>query len=79
MPKVFFSITSLEIDKLNSIDEIEVSCGTVQEILEQLNSKFPGIKPFIVDENGKIRSRAIITKNVIPENSLLFMEKEQSS
>ena len=41
MPKVFFSITSLEIDKLNSIDEIEVSCGTVQEILEQLNAQIP--------------------------------------
>ena len=41
--------------------------------------KFPGVKPFIVDENGKIRSRAIITKNVIPETSLLFIDKKRSS
>lgn len=40
----------------NGADKIEVASGTLQEIIESLNMKFPGIKEKLCDANGNLKS-----------------------
>ena len=36
-------------------DSVEVDAGTVEEVLENLNTRFPGFRNSVCDENGSIR------------------------
>ena len=36
-------------------ESVEVEPGTVQEVLETLNSRFPGFRASVCDESGSIR------------------------
>ncbi len=78
MPKVFIAHTCTDITRLGNAQEMNVSAGTVAEILDQLNATFPGFKPRIVDETGRVRSSASVVKNVLLVEDRLFMDKERS-
>ncbi len=36
-------------------DTVEVEAGTVQEVIENLNSKYPGFRNSVCDESGSLR------------------------
>lgn len=42
------------------ISEIEVEAGTVSEVLISLDSKFPGLRAYIVDDRGALRQHVNI-------------------
>ena len=55
--------------------EVETSAKTIQDLIEQLNRAYPGIKDRICDERGVIRRFVNIFVN---EEDIRFLEKEKT-
>ena len=55
--------------------EVEANAKTVQDLIEQLNQSYPGIKDRICDEKGNIRRFVNIFVN---EEDFRFLKKEQT-
>ncbi|OGW85072.1 MAG: molybdopterin synthase sulfur carrier subunit [Omnitrophica bacterium RIFCSPHIGHO2_02_FULL_46_11] len=55
--------------------EVEANAKNVQDLIEQLNKSYPGIKDRICDENGSIRRFVNIFVN---EEDFRFLKKEQT-
>ncbi len=53
--------------------EVEANAKTVQDLIEQLNQSYPGIKDRICDEKGNIRRFVNIFLN---EEDIRFLKKE---
>ena len=59
----------------NSQSEVETSGTTVDEVINNLNGQFPGIKERICDESGKLRRFVNIYLN---EEDIRFLEGEKT-
>ena len=55
--------------------EIAVSSGNIEELISELEAKFPGIKDRICDESGKVRRFINIYVN---EEDIRFLQQEQT-
>ncbi len=55
--------------------EVDVAAGTVAELVENLDKKYPGIKERICDEKGKIRRFVNVYLN---EEDIRFLDKEDT-
>ena len=55
--------------------EIEISATSVQDLIDQMNRSYPGIKDRICDEGGTIRRFVNIFLN---EEDIRFLEKEKT-
>ena len=53
--------------------EVEISAKTIQDMIEQLNRSYPGIKERICDEKGNVRRFVNIFLN---EEDIRFLKKE---
>ena len=60
----------------NSKTEVEASGNTVDELISNLESNYPGIKERICDENGKLRRFVNIYVN---EEDVRFLEGEKTT
>lgn len=78
MTTVYFSHTSTELPELASTSQIEVTPGTVGEVLGRLNNRYPGLRPRLVDGSGQVRSGAMLMRNVILEDGRILVDKEKS-
>ena len=56
--------------------EVEVNSSNIEELIAELENKFPGIKDRICDESGKVRRFINIYVN---EEDIRFMEQEKTS
>ncbi|MCO6479256.1 MAG: MoaD/ThiS family protein [Phaeodactylibacter sp.] len=43
-----------------TLKEQEVAGGTVAEVLEEVEARYPGIKDYVVDEQGRLRQHVNI-------------------
>lgn len=59
----------------NEQTEIEVSATSVQNLIDQMNRSYPGIKDRICDEQGNIRRFVNIFLN---EEDIRFLEREKT-
>ena len=59
----------------NNQPEVETSTTSVEELIAELEEKFPGIKDRLCDENGKVRRFINIYVN---EEDIRFLEQEKS-
>lgn len=55
--------------------EVEANAKTIQDLIEQLDLSYPGIKERICDEQGNIRRFVNIFLN---EEDIRFLEKERT-
>ena len=55
--------------------EVEVNAKTIQDLINELNRSYPGIKDRICDEGGNIRRFVNIFLN---EEDIRFLKKEQT-
>ena len=55
--------------------EVEANAKTVQDLIDELNRSYPGIKDRICDEQGNIRRFVNIFLN---EEDIRFLEKEKT-
>lgn len=55
--------------------EVEVNARSVQELIDQLNQSYPGVKERICDESGQIRRFVNIFLN---EEDIRFLSKEKT-
>lgn len=55
--------------------EVEINAKTVQDLIEELNRSYPGIKERICDEHGKLRRFVNVFLN---EEDIRFLEKERT-
>ncbi len=55
--------------------EVEVSARSVQELIDNLNRSYPGVKERICDESGQIRRFVNIFLN---EEDIRFLSKEKT-
>lgn len=55
--------------------EVEANAKTVQDLIDELNRTYPGIKDRICDERGQIRRFVNIFLN---EEDIRFLEKEKT-
>lgn len=53
--------------------EVEIQASNIQDLLENLEKKYPGIKPRICDEAGKVRRFVNIYLN---EEDIRFLKQE---
>ncbi len=58
MPKVSFTRALKRF--YPDLDSIEVSASNVAELLDQLNLQHPGLKDYLVDEQGQLRQHVNI-------------------
>lgn len=59
----------------NNQTEVESSGATVDELINNLEGKFPGIKERVCDENGKLRRFVNVYVN---EEDIRFLEGEKT-
>ncbi len=59
----------------NNQTEVESSGATVDELINNLNGQYPGIKERVCDENGKLRRFVNIYVN---EEDIRFLEGEKT-
>ena len=70
-----------------TLETTEVQNLTINEILDEVNNKYPGIKDYIVDEHGQLRKhvnifidnelikdKEFLSDKVQPGNSVYFMQ-----
>ena len=57
-----------------NLDDFEVQAGSVHEMLLQLDLKYPGIKNYIIDEQGVLRKHVNIFKD-----GTLIIDREKLS
>ncbi len=43
-----------------SLDEIEIEGSSINEVLERVNIKYPGMKSYILEEDGSLRKHVNI-------------------
>ena len=55
--------------------EVEIQAKNIQDLIEQLNRAYPGIKDRICDDQGKLRRFVNIFLN---EEDIRFLKKEQT-
>jgi sulfur-carrier protein len=60
----------------NDQAEVQIDAGSIQELIEELNQAFPGIKDRVCDESGNVRRFVNIFKN---EEDIRFLKKEQTT
>ena len=60
----------------NNKTEVESTGTTVDELLNNLNGQYPGIKERVCDENGKLRRFVNVYVN---EEDIRFLEGEKTS
>jgi len=60
----------------NNQAEVSVEGATVGEVIEKLNSTYPGLKERVCDESGKIRRFINIFVN---EQDIRFLKKEETA
>ena len=60
----------------NNQPEVLIEGATVGELIEKLNSEYPGLKERVCDESGKIRRFINIFVN---EQDIRFLEKEKTA
>ena len=53
--------------------EVEVNAKTIQELIDQLNRSYPGVKERICDEKGNLRRFVNVFLN---EEDIRFLKKE---
>lgn len=76
MVAVHFSITSADFPGLAHAGPVQMESSTVAGILERLNELYPGLKPHLVDDEGRIRSCALLVKNVtVTNDGRILLEK----
>ena len=68
-----------------NLKELEIASGTVAELVEIINDTYPGIKDYIVDEQGQLRKHVNIfigneliedreqLKDIVKENDELLI------
>lgn len=78
MTTIYFANTSTAIPELGNTPTTETSPGTINEILFQLNGRYPGLRPRLVDEDGRTRSSATLVKNVVVEDGYILIDKQIS-
>lgn len=78
MVTIYFSNTCIELSELGNTRQTEVASGTVGDVLEQLNNRYPGLRPRLVDDEDRIRSSAMLARNVVVEDDRIFIDKESS-
>jgi sulfur-carrier protein len=62
--------------KLTNNEEIvEISAATVEEAIAELQSRFPGIKERLLDENGAVRRFVNVYVN---EEDIRFLQNQQT-
>ena len=62
--------------KLTNNEEIvEVQAGTIAEAIAELQSRFPGIKERLVDDNGEVRRFVNVYVN---EEDIRFLQNQQT-
>ena len=60
----------------NNQPEVSIEGATVGELIEKLNTKYPGLKERVCDESGKVRRFINIFVN---EQDIRFLEKEDTA
>lgn len=55
--------------------EVEAAGGTVAELIQQLNQRYPGLKDRLCDESGKVRRFVNIFVN---EEDVRFLQGDQT-
>ncbi len=62
--------------KLTNDEElVEVDAGTIGSVIDQLQSRYPGIQERLVDENGEVRRFVNVYLN---EEDIRFLENKQT-
>ena len=56
--------------------EVEIQAKNIQDLIEQLNRAYPGIKDRICDDQGKLRRFVNIFLN---EEDIRFLKKEETT
>lgn len=59
----------------NEQGEVEIEGSTVKDLIENLDSKYPGIKQRLCDENGAIRKYINI---YVGEDDIRFLQGEKT-
>ena len=62
----------------NGLKEIEINKPTLNELLEELDAKFPGIKFRFIDEQDKVRQHMRIFVNGEVVNNIFLTLQENS-
>ena len=59
-----------------NLQEVEISGATVAEVLEGIETKFPGINNYILDERGSVRHHMnIFLKGELIEDEITLQDK----
>ena len=59
----------------NNEEVVEVQAGTIGEVIAELQSRFPGIKERLVDDNGEVRRFVNVYVN---EEDIRFLKNQQT-
>jgi molybdopterin synthase sulfur carrier subunit len=59
----------------NNEEVVEVQAGTIGEAIAELQSRFPGIKERLVDDNGEVRRFVNVYVN---EEDIRFLKNQQT-
>jgi molybdopterin synthase sulfur carrier subunit len=59
----------------SNLAEVSVESGTIREIVENLDEKYPGIKERLCDESGHLRRFVNVYLN---EEDIRFMQNEET-
>ena len=60
----------------NDLEEVQAAGGTIQEIIDNLDKSFPGLKERICDENGQVRRFVNVFVN---EDDIRFLENQATA
>lgn len=42
------------------LEEVDISAGNVAEVIQNLNQRYPGLKDYLLDEQGRLRQHVNI-------------------
>jgi molybdopterin synthase sulfur carrier subunit len=59
----------------NNLAEVSVAAGTIQEIVEALEAKHPGLKARLCDDTGRLRRFVNVYVN---EEDIRFLQNEET-
>ena len=59
----------------NNLSEVAAEGGTVSDIMDHLDDKYPGLKARLYDENGKLRRFVNVYVN---DEDIRFMQNEET-
>ncbi len=76
MPVVW--IPGLMQDLTQGLDQVTVPGGTVREVIDQLDFRFPGIKSRLIDENQLRPSIAVIVDGEVSSQRMRHRLAEES-